>query len=397
MNKPFACLCLSAEKYFHPGDLLNKERKKKFCVFFVLFCIEGALLLSVGGCKKSPILIGFAMNFSGPGGNMAVYVRDGALMAVRGINASGGVKGHPLELLVRNDEGTKKGIRKADLDLIKRGVIAVIGHRNAHDTLLAYPVVTGKGVLLVSPACASSKLTRRDDLFVRTTFIDDDIGGKIARFFKSHKLQEVLCVMDRANEAFSVDLFENIRVNFSGSLYPFFIDSKNDPTYPLLSNLAIMSHPRAILFITGPVVTALLAQRLRAMGCAADFFATTWAQTEDLFAYGGKAVAGMRVFTFVRPHNPYPPFRSFVKNLEESGLIPNIRNALGYEAVKLIAEGLARVKGITSRGLRDALIGHRFVGVINPLTLDKYGDPHRPLYLVGVRARGEMETLREVK
>jgi len=38
--------------------------------------------------------------------------------------------------------GTAKGIEKADLDLIEKGVVAIIGHRNARDTLLAYPIVS---------------------------------------------------------------------------------------------------------------------------------------------------------------------------------------------------------------------------------------------------------------
>ena len=363
--------------------------------FFLVGLIVSITLIL--GCEKSPILIGFSMNFSGPGGSMAVYVRDGALLAVDEINRSGGIHGRRLKLLVRNDMGTAKGIEEADLDLIEKGVVAIIGHRNARDTLLAYPIVTGKGVLLVGPACASSRLTGKDDLFVRTTFYDDILGKKIVGYFKRLNTQRVLCVVDRSNDMFSLDLYEKLKTYSPGVFSPFFINSDTDQSYPLKGEEIPQLNPEAILFITNPSVTAFMAQSIRRAGCRVAFYGTTWAQTEDLYLFGGGAVGGMKLFTFVRPNNPYPPFQRFVKKLKEMGMAPNVRNALGYEAVKVIAEGLIKAKSLTSLALKEAMTNARFEGVIDSLSLDEYGDPHRILWLVGLTADGRMETLEEVK
>ncbi len=328
---------------------------------------------------------------------MAVYVRDGALLAMEEINRSGGIMGHPLRLLVRNDGGTKEGIEKADLDLIGRGVIAIIGHRNSRDTLWAYPLVMQKGILLLSPACASSQLTGKDDLFIRTTFINDDLGEKITRYFSEKHITNVLCIVDYSNEAFSLDLFEKLKKHSSLVYYPFFVNTEKDNTYPLLAELAVLSQPQAILFITGPAVTAFLAQGVRNSGCNAPMYATSWAQTQDLFRYGGRAVVGMKIFSFVRPDTPYPPFRHFVDRLERMGFTPNIRNALGYEAVMIIAEGLKRAKELTPKALKEAMINNKFEGVIAPIPLNKYGDPCRPLWLLELFENGHMRTLRTLK
>jgi len=362
--------------------------------FLVVLAIFAALVL---GCEKSPILIGFSMNFSGPGGSMAVYVRDGALLAVEEINRAGGINGHHLKLLVRNDMGTAKGIEEADLDLIKKGVVAIIGHRNARDTLLAYPIVTGKGVLLVGPACASSKLTGKDDLFVRTTFYDDILGKKIVGYFERLNIRRVLCVVDRSNEMFSLDLYEKLKGYSPGVFYPLFINTDTDPAYPLKGEEVPGLDPEAVLFITNPSVTAFMAQSIRHAGCRAAFYSTTWAQTEDLYLFGGEAVGGMKIFTFVRPNNPYPPFQRFVKKLKEMGMVPNVRNALGYEAVKVVAEGLVKAKALTSLALKESMTNATFEGVIDSLSLDEYGDPHRILWLVGLKDDGRMETLEKVK
>jgi len=78
------------------------------------------------------------------------------------------------------------------------------------------------------------------------------------------------------------------------------------------------------------------------------------------------------------------------------GITPNVRNALGYEAVMILAEGLRKAKIITSMALKEAMTNKRFKGVINSLELDRYGDPHRPLWLVKVMENGQMKTLRKV-
>jgi len=337
------------------------------------------------------------MNFTGSGANMAVYIRDGALLAVREINASGGVKGRSLKLLVRNDKGTREGIEKADLDLIQKGVVAIIGHRNSHDTLVAYPIVTSKGVLLLGPACASSKLSGRDDLFVRTTFVNDDIAQKIARYFSGKGITRLLCIIDQSNDAYTLDLYENLKKDFKGSLDPFYINTALDFTYPETAKLAVLSGPPAIFFLTPPAATGFLAQRLRASGCRASFYGTIWAQTQDLIRFGGNAVVGLKLFTFVNPQNSYPPFRTFIRKTKGAGLTPNIRNALGYEAVALIARGLEKADGMTPEALKTALLHAHKSGIIEKLALDAFGDPHRPLWLVGINKKKRMTTLQEIK
>jgi branched-chain amino acid transport system substrate-binding protein len=336
------------------------------------------------------------MNFNGPGGIMALYVRDGALLAVDEINKSGGISGRPLKLFVRDDKGTPEGIKEVDHDLIKKGVVAIIGHRNAKCTLLAYPVVTREGVLLIGPACASSKLTGKDDLFIRTTFYDDILGKKIANYFGKLNKERVVCVVDHSNDMYSLDLFEKLSAFSPGIFTPLFINSERDPSYPQKGAQVTHLNPQAILFITNPFVTAFMAQSIRAAGCHAPFYATTWAQTQDLYRFGDEAVSGLKIFTFVRPNNPYTPFQRFVKNMKEMGITPNVRNALGYEAVMILAEGLRKAKIITSMALKEAMTNKRFKGVINSLELDRYGDPHRPLWLVKVMENGQMKTLRKV-
>ena len=369
---------------------------KKVCNS-VSFLLLLTFFFTLPGCKKAPVLIGFSMNFTGSGANMAVYIRDGALLAVREINASGGVKGRLLKLLVRNDKGTREGIEKADLDLIQKGVIAIIGHRNSHDTLVAYPIVTSKGILLLGPACASSKLSGKNDLFIRTAFANNDIVQKIARYFSMKGITRLLCLIDQSNDAYTVDFYENLKETFKGSLLPFYINTASDFTYSETAKLAVLFEPQAILFLTPPAVTGFLAQRLRHSECHASFYATVWAQTQDLIRFGGDAVEGLKLFTFVNPENSYPAFRAFVRMIKKTGLTLNIRNTLGYEAVTFIARGLENAESMTPENLKMALLHTHQGGIIDSLVLDAFGDPHRSLWLVEISKKKRMTTLRKIK
>ncbi len=381
---------------FFKGKDMKKRTKKIFhwrMASLVFLC-----LLSFFGCRKPPIVIGLSMNFTGPGVEMAVYVRDGALLAVKEINQGGGVLGRPLKLLVRNDNGTREGIEKADLDLIRRGAIVIIGHRNSRDTLIAYPIAMKHKILLLSPACASSRLTGKDDLFIRTTFVNNELSDKIIQFFKRNRITKILSFIDLSNEAFSRDLFKKLCQDPDFTFNPFFLNSKKGPDYLLRVNRTLCDgNPQAIFFLTNPAVTAFLAQKCRALGCNALFYATTWAQTQDLYHYGGNAVGGLKIFTFAQPGTKYPPFQEFVKKLGRMGLTPNIRNALGYEIVRLIAEDLERAGRVDPIALKNALINRKFRGVIAPIRFDKFGDPHRPIWLLGLREDGRMETMERLK
>jgi len=67
----------------------------------------GVLTVSLAGCDDpaTPIVIGAVLPLSGPTGAVGIDIRDGMTLAIDGINAGGGINGHPLHLVLQDGAG----------------------------------------------------------------------------------------------------------------------------------------------------------------------------------------------------------------------------------------------------------------------------------------------------
>src|SRR6267378_6221634 len=86
-----------------------------------------------GGSSRGPIVLGLAGPFSQPRG---VSMQRAAELAVKEINARGGVRGRPLELRIVDDSGRADiAIRVAQAFADDPAVVAVIGHLTSGTSL----------------------------------------------------------------------------------------------------------------------------------------------------------------------------------------------------------------------------------------------------------------------
>jgi hypothetical protein len=95
---------------------------KPICFLFTIPITAIIILILLTTCNRQqpPIEIGLAINLSGRGGDAGEHIRNGALLAVRAINEAGGINGRTIELLIRDDKNTEKGVEEAARSLLKR-------------------------------------------------------------------------------------------------------------------------------------------------------------------------------------------------------------------------------------------------------------------------------------
>ncbi len=87
-----------------------------------------------------PILIGDMSSMSGPIAVAGVPGRQGTIMAVEEINQQGGVLGHPLKLLMRDDKSVPEEGAKAFRELVAEGALVVIGNSPSHVSAAVNPL-----------------------------------------------------------------------------------------------------------------------------------------------------------------------------------------------------------------------------------------------------------------
>jgi branched-chain amino acid transport system substrate-binding protein len=142
-----------------------------------------ALCLTLLACDPSaePIRIGLAGSLSDPVG---LPMKRAAELAVEQINAAGGIKGRPIELLERDDYADPDSAVFVATDLYEAGVSAVIGHLFSNATLAAAPVYNGgtAPVAAISPSSSSPDVTTAGDYTFRICPSDLAHGAALARW-----------------------------------------------------------------------------------------------------------------------------------------------------------------------------------------------------------------------
>ncbi len=107
----------------------------------------------------------------------------GGKLAVEQINKAGGINGKKLEAVLYDDACDPKQAVAVANKVVNDGVKFVVGHLCSDSTLAASDVYEDEGILMVTPASTSPKVSARGyELILRTIGLDSDQGPTAARY-----------------------------------------------------------------------------------------------------------------------------------------------------------------------------------------------------------------------
>lgn len=356
-------------------------------------------LMVITGCRaEPPILVGFSGQLTGKYSDLGVQGRNGAQLAVEMLNEGGGIHGRRLALIAGDDTNTPEGARKNDLELLGRGVVAIIGHTTSAMSVAALPAVEAAGGILISPTTSTSYLTGKKDGFFRVVPDIVNAAAALAEHVYSVELVGRLGVLqDLDNGAYSNVFAEAFIARYQalgGAVAGRwdFSSGANPSWEPVLSDIRRLG-PQRVLAICSAKDLAALARNIHIGKLDVGLVSAPWAYTKEIVQTGGNTVDGILFTAFYADDCPQAPFLAFKKRYEgRFGVEPNFSAAFGYEAVLTLAEGL-KITGGKAAGLRDALTGLQDIkGVMGTFSLDGFGDVQRPVYLATIR-QGRFVTL----
>ncbi len=124
-------------------------------------CLLGALCFVQSGFaaaeSSKPIKIGAIFSVTGPASNLGAPEEKTARMLVDKINASGGVNGRKLELVVKDSAGSpEKAVSFAKQLIEEEKVLAIIGPSTSGETLQIKGLCEENKMLLISCAAAET-------------------------------------------------------------------------------------------------------------------------------------------------------------------------------------------------------------------------------------------------
>lgn len=356
--------------------------------------LVGSLVITLWACNLSqePIRIGLAGSLSDPVG---VPMKQAAELAVEEINARGGIRGRPLELIERDDYADPDSAVFVATDLYEAGVSAVIGHLFSGTTLAASPVYNGgsQPVAAISPSSSSPEISTAGDYTFRICPSDLAHGTALARWVRDTLSLERGAVL-YLNDQYGRGIRQTFVREFTRrggelvSIDPYLGDVPQ--VGPYLDRLVKMGRVQFLVVAGNRGEAEEILRQARTRGLQMPVLGGDGLEGIE---EAGAIADGVYLSSAYLPTLASPANKSFLqayrKKFPSAGL-PNQPAAATYDAVYLLRDVIARA-GPKREDVRRALaqIGTGtppFKGVIGSVAFDMRGDvPNQTVHIGVVR------------
>ncbi|MBF0119917.1 MAG: ABC transporter substrate-binding protein [Desulfobacterales bacterium] len=356
------------------------------------------LIITGNGCeRKKTIRIGFSGCLSGKLSELGIEGRNAVIMAVNEINKSGGINGHLIELIVKDDMQDPATAIHGDEELVREGVVAIIGHMTSAMTKAVIPFINQKKIVLLSPTSTTNELTGIDDYFLRTALPDKIQSEHISKYaIEKLRLKTIAIIYDLSNRSFSEGWQTNFKSSFELGggrvLHSEAYTSDQNNQYLEICKKIIAKNPEGLLIISGAIDTALFCQQIRKLASSIPIVSSGWAQNSALLRYGGLAVEGIIIPQTINENSISKNYLIFKENFKKFyGKNPGHGATGAYDAANLLFKALSETDDPLK--LKNAILNQKiFHGLQGDIMIDKYGDASRKTYLISVK-NGQFVTI----
>ncbi len=323
-----------------------------------------------------------------------------AELAVKEINAHGGVRGQSIALRAIDDSGRPDvAIRIAQSFADDPSVVAVIGHLTSGASLAAGRVYgeARRPIAMISPSASSPDLSGVNPYVFRICPSDLSHGAQLARFARQTlgaRRVGVIYIDD--------DYGRGLRLSFAAEFRR--LGGEVVEEDPMLSATSSLEPYLSRLRKAGGIDALMLATEragaelaLREMGQIGVRWPTIGGDALTGIEAAGPITEGLRLSTAYLPDRPGERNAQFVTAYGRAyGQTPDHRGAGAYDIVQLLARVIADV-GTDRRAIRDRLarVGVDrpvYDGVTGTIAFDARGDvPAKPV-VIGVVHAGQLVT-----
>jgi branched-chain amino acid transport system substrate-binding protein len=286
-----------------------------------------------------------------------------AVIAAEEINAAGGVSGRRLELVRDSVLPGLLGVGGSHIvratSVLRRPVVAVIGHEGSGQSLAAAPVYNAAGVVQLVPTGTSRLLAQAGEWTLALAPNDSEEGRFIAGFVRE-RLGARSVTIFYSNSEYGIGLRDGVQGALAGGAVRVLRAVRYDlgADLPVLVEAALRHGlPDAVVIAGYPRDAGRIAGLLRDRGVRAPIVAGDGAHVlPELVAQRPDAVAGMYVVTFWLPGSADSATRRFETVVRKRlGREPAARDAMVYDALRLLATAVEAV-GDRPRRVRAYLL-----------------------------------------
>jgi branched-chain amino acid transport system substrate-binding protein len=342
--------------------------------------LAAAFASAAGLAKAQDVKIAVVGPITGSNAVHGEQMKRGAEMAVKEINAKGGVLGKQLDLIVADDACDPKQAIAAANDVVGKGVVFVAGHYCSSASIPASAVYNAAGVLQMTPASTNTSLT--DDAakkgwnnVFRTCGRDDAQGALAGKYLADHyKGKRVAIVHDDTAYGKGVADETMKAMNAAGLKQTMYeAITQGDKDFSALVSKMKEANIDVIYYGGYQAEAGLIVHQARDQGLKAQFIGVDALVTEEFWKIAGPAGEGTLVTYQPDPRNA-PAAWAVVDKFKDEGYDPQGRTLYTYAAIQAFAQAAEKAKSVNVDDLSKALHSMTAHTIVGPLTWDKKGD-----------------------
>jgi branched-chain amino acid transport system substrate-binding protein len=300
----------------------------------------------------------------------------GAAMAVKDVNAQGGVNGQQIVLQIADDACDPEQAVAVAAQLVAQGVVFIDGHYCSGSSIPASRVYHDAGVLMITPSSTNPRLTEQGFANVfRVNGRDDLQGAAAADYVVDNGLgSRVAVVHDQTTFGKSIaDEFRKQLNKRSVREVIYEAISQGDQDFDALITRMREADVGLVYFGGYHIEAGLLARQIREHGLGARMMVTSAVITREYWDLAGPGGEGT-LMTFAPDPRELPSAAEVVRRFEAEGYSPEGHTLYAYAAVQVFAEAARKAGSTGLDALIKALHEDTYETVLGPLTFDGKGD-----------------------
>ena len=335
---------------------------KKVLALGLTSALCASLLAGCGGATQDSkeIKLGIIAPISGSVATYGQSNLDGIKLAVKEVNAAGGVLKKQVTLDVEDDQGKPDDAANAVQKLINEDQVdALIGAVTSSCTLAAGQIAQSQGVPMIAGPSTADNIGDIGEYVSRVCFKDSDQGKAIASFVVNKLQKKNAAVLYDVASDYSKGLAEIFKAKYQalgGKLAAVETYSTNDTDFSAQITKLKATNPDVIFLPDYYNTVGLIAQQIKQQGINATLIGGDGWESPDLFTIGGTAVEGAYFSTHYSSSAPSAETKKFVDAYKaEYGKEPDAFAALGYDATKVMLDAMTRAGSTDKTAVKDKI------------------------------------------
>ena len=319
-----------------------------------------ATFIATPALAQDAIKIGFFAPITGPAAADGASAKHAVELAVKELNAAGGIKGKKVELIVYDDRfSPQEAVAIANKLIEKDQVTGVVSGSYSGPTRVTAPIFAKAGVPMVAGYAVHPDVTKSGESNFRNGFLGEVEGGAAGEYavkaLKAKSPAVIYMDNDFGKEISAGFIKRAEKLGAKVVVQQVYKFPGEKDFRPFLTR--IKDAKPDLIFAAGYYnEAALITRQAKELGITVQILAEEGFDSPKFIELAGKDAEGVIIATNLDRDDPRPLVQNFLKNYKQAyGIDPDMVGASSFDALMILANAIERA-GTDRKAIIKALL-----------------------------------------